>query len=844
MSETIDVEKLMQNVREQFERGSAWDQATPHASPRTAPDMAALARANRSMRFRRSLVGQIPPAPSTLRARASGVLVRMISKSLFWFTGRLDDFNSSVVEASDLQSAALSSLAWSGQQTRERLDRLSEQLKELSVALAAETTARERAEQRLNAAMAESAWKFRMLEASSRRLEIAVDQRQPRNQRGEPGTKPEILNSSLGSPTVAATRRWEIGICGTFDVSNYGDLLFPLIAEAELKRRLGDVTLHRFSYYSKTSPSWPYQVTPLAELPEMLPRLDGLLIGGGLLVRFDKDVAPGYAAPDLNIHHPTGYWLGPALMALQHNVPVAWNALGASGAGVPEWATPLLELALGLSPYIAVRDELSRAALQPLTRRPVELVPDTAFGLPHLVDVRAAPSAEFARIAKTYGLESPYIVFQPNLGFEPLLGMIRNHPERFDKFHFLMLPISPEFGEHSRGVDLDLPRVIRLEEWPHPAVIAELIGRAEAAIGHSLHFNISAIVAGVPVFRRVDLSTGKFTGLKDLETIFVLPPNGHVDADWFLARVGRKPPSRAALAALGALNDHWNRVAAVFQTKQPETAPMLGRFWHTLPGLLESNKAPQPGLHTGSIGKGRVSRRVINYEAIQNHRLEAVPYQWAMVDDLFDAEDGRRLTETYPCDHFKQVVGNDGEKAFEYEVRPLIGMNTDGPSFPEDLSDAWRDLAADLISDDYRAAMTALTGYDLSRAPMEVNVFHYGPGCSLGAHKDLPEKLVTHVLYFNRSWNRSDGGCLRILASQDLSDLVTEVLPVTGNSAVLVRSERSWHAVPRVVNESASSRRSVTVTFYLPGSVSTMWPPGDNTPLHTYWAADLQESRR
>ena len=28
--------------------------------------------------------------------------------------------------------------------------------------------------------------------------------------------------------------RWEVGICGTFDVSNYGDLLFPLIAEAEL----------------------------------------------------------------------------------------------------------------------------------------------------------------------------------------------------------------------------------------------------------------------------------------------------------------------------------------------------------------------------------------------------------------------------------------------------------------------------------------------------------------------------------------------------------------------------------------------------------------------------------
>ncbi len=593
MPETIDVEKLMRNAKEQFERGSAWDQVTPHASPRMAPDMAAIARASRSLRFRKSLVGQIPPAPSTLRARASGVLVKMISRSLFWFTGRLDDFHSSVVEASDLQSAALTNLAWSGQQTRELLDRVNGQLEELSVALTAETTARECSEQPLSAAVDKSARKLRMLEVSCRRLEIALDQRQPRNYRAEPETRPEIPNPSMESPTVPGKRHWEIGICGTFDVSNYGDLLFPLIAEVELRRRLGDVTLRRFSYYSKTSPSWPYEVTPLAELPEMLPRLDGLLIGGGLLIRFDKDVAPGYDAPDLNIHHPTGYWLSPALMALQHNVPVAWNAPGTGGSDLPEWGEPLLELALGLSQYVAVRDELSRAELQPLTCRPIALVPDTAFGLPNLLDVRAAPSAEFARIAKTYGLENPYIVFQPNLGFEPLLGMIRNHPERFDKFHFLVLPISPEFGEHARSVDLDLPRVIRLDEWPHPAVIAELIGRSEAAVGHSLHFNISAIVAGVPVFRRVDLSTGKFTGLKDFETIFVLPPNGHVDADWFLARVGRKAPSSAALAALGALDDHWNRIAAIFQQERPQTAPALSRFWQSLPGLLEkAGEAP------------------------------------------------------------------------------------------------------------------------------------------------------------------------------------------------------------------------------------------------------------
>ena len=229
---------------------------------------------------------------------------------------------------------------------------------------------------------------------------------------------------------------------------------------------------------------------------------------------------------------------------------------------------------------------------------------------------------------------------------------------------------------------------------------------------------------------------------------------------------------------------------------------------------------------------------MINLQFIGDGKLETVPYRWAVIDNLFDPEDARSLTAAYPHDHFKLVAGYDGEKAFDYQARALIGMGGDTAVNPEGLSEAWRMLAADLVSRDYRAAMSAVTGYDLSKSPIEVNVFHYGPGCSLGAHRDLPEKLVTHVLYFNRTWSRSDGGCLEILPSKESRDPVTEVLPVVGNSAVIVRSDDSWHAVSPVITGSTVSRRSVTVTFYRPGSISTMWPPGDTTPLHDYETQD------
>ncbi len=234
---------------------------------------------------------------------------------------------------------------------------------------------------------------------------------------------------------------------------------------------------------------------------------------------------------------------------------------------------------------------------------------------------------------------------------------------------------------------------------------------------------------------------------------------------------------------------------------------------------------------------------MIDLTQIAPHKLQAEPYAWAAVGDLFSPADAAALADTYPFDHFKTVAGHGGEKEYEYEARALIGMGAESLAHPAELSEAWSSLGRDLLSPAYRAAMSALTGYDLAAAPMEVNVFHYGPGANLGPHLDLPDKLVTHVLYFNRSWNVEDGGCLTILRSGEPGepgDVAAVIPPIVGNSAVLVRSEKSWHAVQRVVQGCRSSRRSVTVTFYRDGSASSMWPPGDTAPLHRYEAPEAE----
>ncbi|QRY77338.1 2OG-Fe(II) oxygenase [Pseudomonas sp. PDNC002] len=225
---------------------------------------------------------------------------------------------------------------------------------------------------------------------------------------------------------------------------------------------------------------------------------------------------------------------------------------------------------------------------------------------------------------------------------------------------------------------------------------------------------------------------------------------------------------------------------------------------------------------------------MIDLSKLSARHLQSTPFSWAEIGALYSPEDAKALAETYPHDHFKTVSGYGGEKDYEYEARQLIAMGTQQVVNPQALSPHWLALSKNLCSSAYRQAMSALTGVDLSQAPMEANVFHYGPGANLGPHPDLADKLVTHILYFNETWDPADGGCLQILASADPSHIVAEVAPVIGNSAILVRANNSWHAVSRVVDDCHSSRRSLTVTFYRPGATSSMWPADDREPLHNY----------
>nr|WP_238349506.1 polysaccharide pyruvyl transferase family protein [Pseudomonas sp. SWRI179] len=407
-----------------------------------------------------------------------------------------------------------------------------------------------------------------------------------------PVEPPPKVCAAQGEPVLTEhpdTRTWQVAIFGTFDVENYGDLLFPIIAEAELTRRLGSVNLHRFSYHGKTRPQWPYAVTSLTELPHVAASLDGVLIGGGFLIRFDKVVAHGYGPTTADIHHPTGYWLTPALIALQHAVPVMWNAPGMHCNDIPDWARPLLKMTLEQSQYVRVRDALSRDSLATLTQQAeIEVLPDTAFGLPRLIDEQQ-PSAEFIGLREQAGLTGPYIVIHAIHVVESFIKLFEDHAEAFQGYQFLVVPIGPVLGDDPSVIAGRLPGAVTLSFWPEPLLMAEILSQAQAVIGHSYHLAITALAFGVPVFCSADLTTGKYTALAGFDSLHALPDVATVDPQWFLARVGKTHPLPAARAAADQLVEHWDRVAAIIRQGKTASQPVLGAFLQHLPNLLEAS---------------------------------------------------------------------------------------------------------------------------------------------------------------------------------------------------------------------------------------------------------------
>ena len=112
----VNVEQVMREIRERvYRRGAA---VSPGAQPDSAGspvfpvlDFMALRQAANHAARCAGLVGEMPPAPATWRARAGALFVRLVRRMLFWYTPQIAQYQQASARALRDQVDALERLS-------------------------------------------------------------------------------------------------------------------------------------------------------------------------------------------------------------------------------------------------------------------------------------------------------------------------------------------------------------------------------------------------------------------------------------------------------------------------------------------------------------------------------------------------------------------------------------------------------------------------------------------------------------------------------------------------------------------------------------------------------------
>ena len=376
--------------------------------------------------------------------------------------------------------------------------------------------------------------------------------------------------------------RPRVAMCGTFDVRNFGDLLFPRVLRHELGKRVPDVEVECFSYYAKAPPEWPFAVSPVSGLPDRMHSFDAVVVGGGHLIRFDKEIAAGYFPPSPGMHHPTSYWLFPAMLALEANVPLIWSAVGASPE-LPAWGRDLLREVLRASTYISVRDAASQRAMQELAGdREVLLVPDTVFGIRDLHLEESTNGRSYVVIQATPHL-MPYAE-----SIRGLLAWLKNK-----QYDVVLLPISPALGDDAGLLKEIVGTDAAARSWTDPAEAVSILANAAAVVGVSLHLSVTALAYGVPVIRPFENTLTKYQPVRDLPGVYSLEKYAEQPESVHQAIANHRLPSGEIERFCAALDTHWDRVSAIVMGPRAERSSRLAALFQRLPFLLEDEPAPE-----------------------------------------------------------------------------------------------------------------------------------------------------------------------------------------------------------------------------------------------------------
>jgi polysaccharide pyruvyl transferase WcaK-like protein/SAM-dependent methyltransferase len=309
-----------------------------------------------------------------------------------------------------------------------------------------------------------------------------------------------VKRLSARSPSESHGPAFRVGLFGTFEVANYGDLLFPAIFRRMAAKRFPNLDLR---LYSPDAGTFAFDNTPIEavhRLSDSANDLDALVFGGGEIARFDP------AAWVKNPHSLSGYAdlaILPALLANANGIPFAWNAPGIP-PGLTHEESNVLAATARQARYLAVRDERSAQELAE-HKIAARVVPDSGFLLADayprqdLTDIHRELTAEFALPQRYLTAHLSPATADPD-EFQTAASALARLA-RSEHANVLLLPLGPLHGEIAvlQTMAARHPNELTcLQGNLHPLEWAAILAHSVLHVGSGLHGNITAYSYGVP----------------------------------------------------------------------------------------------------------------------------------------------------------------------------------------------------------------------------------------------------------------------------------------------------------------------------------------------------------
>jgi polysaccharide pyruvyl transferase WcaK-like protein len=367
-----------------------------------------------------------------------------------------------------------------------------------------------------------------------------------------------------------------IGIAGTFDVENYGDCLFPIIAQYRLAS-----AGHQVRSFSPTANATRWSDSAVPEKASGLIggqlALDGMLIGGGNVVHNHADTLPQYVEGNVADTAYLSLWCGATLACAARGIPVAWNAPGVTRQFIADEQAILVPAITRQASYLSVRDDISAARLGNAIGAKVNIVPDTVVELS-----RAWPKAILKPVfeqmlarkgaAKSAGYFAVHVKRRSlNKDSEPLAPLIVDFA-RVTGLTPLFVALAPCHDDDGAARDiaaqLGIDHVL-LDDSQTLQEVAASIALSAAYIGPSLHGYITSFSYGVPGAIVAHPRLGKFAGF-----LSHVGRDDDLVSSWAEAfakmkgRIGETVRTEATDQYLQhKLDDHWNTILATVKEK-------------------------------------------------------------------------------------------------------------------------------------------------------------------------------------------------------------------------------------------------------------------------------------